>query len=141
LSGIQRVGGGPAAPATGRAGRSPGGFRLPGTSPGQAEETGAAAALAPSGLGLLGLQEHGDEAGRDAAARRRGDALVEELRALQAALLCDGLDAARLERLAALADAPEEAADSRLREAVAALGLRARVELARLRRRSDTSRN
>src|SRR5690606_13450144 len=88
---------------------------------------------------LLALQEVGNapppsaapQAERDRRARRHGAALLKALRGLQLALL-DGAepDAARLAGLAALAE-DEEAVDPVLREAIAAIVLRARVELAR----------
>jgi hypothetical protein len=95
--------------------------------------TGEADSVAEASLaGLLALQE---EAGggdvRDRAARRRGRDLLGELAALQRDLLAGAPGADRLERLAAMAESLPEAADPRLRDAVAAIALRARVEAAR----------
>ncbi len=87
----------------------------------------AAAALA----GALALQELGCEAPQDRAARRRGYDLLAALRALQRAELGDGLGPELLDHLAQLATEVPQAADPRLRDAVAALVLRARVEVAR----------
>jgi hypothetical protein len=94
---------------------------------GEAEEV-AEASLA----GLLALQEELDGGPvRDRAARRRGRDLLAELASLQRDLLAGGPDAARLARLADLADTVPEAADPRLRDAVNAIALRARVEAVR----------
>lgn len=129
MVGIRGVGPGAAT----RAGRGPrgagGGFRL---GPG-AEAAGAAAtqaAAAPSAIGLLALQETAPAAERDARARRRGEAMLRELAALQAELLAGRADPARLQALAALAEG-EAAADPVLAESVAAISLRVRIELAR----------
>jgi len=82
--------------------------------------------------GLLALQEEvGGGQARDREARRRGRDLLAELAALQRALLSGPPGAERLARLADLAAAVPEAADPRLREAVNAIALRARVEAAR----------
>ncbi len=67
---------------------------------------------------------------RDDAAQRRGHALLEEMEAMRRDLLRGALPAARLSRLAVLAEG-EAGADPALREVVEALSLRARVELAR----------
>ncbi len=67
---------------------------------------------------------------RDARARRRGDALLRSLRDLQLGLLRGTIDPARLRALADLVPG-EEAADPALAAALAAIRLRARVELAR----------
>jgi hypothetical protein len=80
---------------------------------------------------LLALQETAPAAERDARARKRGEELIEELSALQLALLSGRADPARLRRLATLS-VGEAAADPGLAAAVAGLQLRARVELARL---------
>lgn len=106
------------------------GFRLAEGAAGAARGVGGAAGVAAIGAGLLALQaEDGPEA-RDATARRRADALLEELRRLQLGLLGGGLDRGRLRRLAALR-LGEEGADPALREVVQSLVLRASVELAR----------
>jgi hypothetical protein len=129
--GVGRIGG---AAAPRRAVRAAGGFGLPGT--------GSAAAAATSSAGdvaaLLALQE--GERTRDLEppaerARRRARAALDELRGLQLELLRGGADPARLERLAELAEAEETLADPALREVVAGVALRVRVELARRRAR------
>lgn len=103
-----------------------GGFRLPA---GEA----AAAASGVAGLsasGLLALQSPMTAAERDAAAARRGEALLRELDTLQHGLLSGRLRESALRRLAQLS-AGEAGADPALRETLEALSLRARVELAR----------
>ena len=107
-----------------------GGFRLGGAAP-SASVAAAQGVAGVQALGLLGIQETAPAAERDARARRRGQALLEELSALQAGLLAGRADPARLRALAALTRG-ETAADPALAAAVAAISLRARVELARL---------
>ncbi|WP_137128243.1 flagellar assembly protein FliX [Roseomonas sp. HF4] len=129
-------GSGPARPARGaRAGG--GAFNLGG---GMAPDAAAAAeGVAPtSAIGLLALQEGAPAAERDARARRRGEAMLQGLAMLQAALLGGRLDPARLAQLAGLADGAP-AADPALQAAVAGIALRLRVELARLRIDPDLS--
>jgi hypothetical protein len=123
---IRGVGGGPAARG-GRAGRA-GGFRL--AAAGTSAAGGAAPASAAMAAGLLALQESAPAAERDARARRRAEAMLRGLAEVQAALLCGRADAARLAALAALTEG-EEPADPALAEALAAIRLRLRVELAR----------
>lgn len=95
--------------------------------------------------GLLGLQEHfppdavATPAARDREARRHGNALLAALAELQSLLIgTAGLSAGappdvRLlaGRLAGLAGSIPAAADPGLRSIVAAIGLRAQIELAR----------
>lgn len=111
-----------------RAPRGPGGFRLPGETPAAAPASPAAPAggvtLAPIAQGLSPEE-------RDAAARRRGQALLSELAGLQASMLRGGVPESALRRLAALAEG-EAGDDPGLREILDGLSLRARVELARL---------
>jgi class II flagellar assembly regulator FliX len=126
--------------ARGGAARSAGGFSLRATSAGIAAETAAASGTAAVGLSLLAVQENGGSAGRDAAARRRANAILDDLQGLQAELLVGRTDPARLARLAAL-QAGEEGTDSALREAVRAVALRARIELARRDRTANLNRS
>lgn len=120
---------GPAMPVGGgsRQVREAGGFRLP-----KAEGFGAAALAATSEVGMggmLALQElPGDEVA-DREARRRGQDLLEALTAMQRGLL--GMEESDPRRLARLAEAVPAADDPGLREAVAAIALRARIEVAR----------
>ena len=90
----------------------------------------ATAAAAPLD-GLLALQECAAEPLADREARRGAQALLAELAALQRDLLADAVRGERLGRLARLADGIPDAAQPGLREAVAAVVLRARIELAR----------
>jgi hypothetical protein len=108
------------------------GFAVPG---GQAE-----AALCPAAAteacevslgGMLALQEAESGAVRDREARRRGQEMLAELLRLQRALLAGHRDLPALRRLAALAADIPDAADPGLRQALAEVTLRARVELAR----------
>jgi hypothetical protein len=112
-------------------------FRLP-AEPAGASGT-AAAALPARGLdALLALQETaastGDPATRDREARRHGRDLLEELAALQRALLSgaagDAGDPA-LGRLGALLQSMPAATDPGLAAVLRAVSLRARLELAR----------
>jgi hypothetical protein len=64
---------------------------------------------------------------------RQAESALDELRALQLDLLRGGTDSVRLARLATLAGSTDLAGDPVLRDAVAAVRLRARVELARRR--------
>jgi hypothetical protein len=83
---------------------------------------------------MLALQEAGAEPVRDRAARRHGQAMLQLLAALQRAMLQGvGGDEAELTRLASLSAEVPVASDPALRQAVAAIALRASVELARRR--------
>ena len=123
-------GSGMASPAAGRAPARPrpgtGGFRLPGAEAGAAAAMGGVSAL--SATGLLGLEDQASDAERDAAARRRGSALLDALAELQKGLLSGQVSRAALGRLAALAEG-ESGADPALREILDQVSLRARVEL------------
>lgn len=118
----------------------PGAFALPGEAEAPAESALAGAA----GLfGLLALQEAVDTAAtaaaQDGAAHRHGEAVMDDLKDLQIALLSGR--AGDLSRLAARAGAGagRQAADPRLAAVIGAIRLRASVELARaaLRLESD----
>jgi hypothetical protein len=110
---------------TGAPRRSAGGrFHLPQATP----EAQAAAATATTGI--LALQQDWSPAEADAAAQRRGQAILQELAGLQLALLDGPADPSRLSRLALLAEG-EAGADPVLREILGEIILRARVELAR----------
>jgi len=129
MVGVRGVTGGVAAgrgraPARGSAG----GFSLGGALAGGA--TAAQAAAPAAATGLLALQETAPAAERDARARKRGEALLRSLSDLQLGLLDGSADPARLRALAALVPG-EDAADPALAAALAAIRLRARVELAR----------
>jgi hypothetical protein len=103
------------------------GFALPESGTGAVHGTESAT----SSLGVMGLEQGWTPAERDAAAQRRGSALLRELAGLQLALLDGAIEPARLSRLALLAEG-EAGADPMLREIMAEISLRARIELARL---------
>lgn len=103
---------------------APGRFQLPAA----AAEVPPAATIQPSGI--LALQAGWSPADADAAAQRRGQAILKELEGLQHTLLGGAPDPARLSRLALLAEG-EAGADPVLREILGEIALRARVELAR----------
>lgn len=97
---------------------------------------------APSGMaptssmdGVLGLQESGmgvgPDAGDDTPARRHVNVLLAELVALQRALLAGGDPASVLVRLDAMVDVSPATGSPALLGLLAAVRLRARVELAR----------
>ncbi|MCW3475122.1 flagellar assembly protein FliX [Limobrevibacterium gyesilva] len=124
---------GPAAPtgrSTGRAGAGRSGFSVPG----EARSSGTAGAAATSALslaGLLALQADDTDTVQDREARRRGRDMLDELNALQRALLGDTVDFTGLRRLATLAADVPAALDPRLRAIVNEITVRAKVELAR----------
>ncbi len=102
-----------------------------------AETAKTAPAAAPVEValgGMLALQEAESGAVRDREARRRGQDLLAALTRLQRALLAGEDVLAVLRTLAELSEDVPEAADAGLRAAVAAVVLRARVELARRQR-------
>ena len=81
--------------------------------------------------GLLALQEAGGDAAQDREARRHGYDLLAELGALQRDLLAGHPDDVQLQRLGRLADTVPAAADPQLRDIVAAIALRAKIEFVR----------
>lgn len=121
-------------------GRTAGRFRL---APAKAAAAGpprtdAVGALATVGAGLLGLQELGGAADRDAGASRRADALLDELARLQRGLFDQRESQTALTRLAALGTG-EDGADPALRGILRAIATRAAVELARRERSGSAS--
>ncbi len=112
-------------------GRLRGGFQVPDEA--AARDTAAAAApSALAGAAMLALQETMADPVGERAARRQGQDMLAELALLQRGLLsADGPSPAGLRRLAGLAAAAPQVADPRLRDALAAIRLRAVVELAR----------
>lgn len=111
-----------------RAGTAGTGFTLPEAE--RAPEAAAAGSVSAT-LGLIGLQQDVTDGERDAAAGRRGRAVLEELEGLQLALLAGRIDPGRLARLAELVEG-ESGADPALRAILRGISLRARIELARL---------
>ncbi len=87
--------------------------------------------IAPS---LLAVQESLEAAERDARAKRRAEAMLDELSAIQLGLLSGRLSESRLTALASLAREGEKAADPKLAAIAAEVEVRAAVELARLER-------
>ncbi len=81
---------------------------------------------------LIALQETIVASERDREARERAETMLDELAALQRAMLGGRVSEESLASLAALADQPGIAADPHLADVVAAVSLRAKVELARL---------
>ena len=80
---------------------------------------------------MLLLQQVEDGPTRDRQARKHGRAMLEGLSALQHELLDGDVSPGTLERLAALAEHCPEAADPALKDTLASVSLRVRVELAR----------
>lgn len=125
---MTRIGTIGAGASTRRAARGASGFTLPAARDGAATER-AAPVEAPT---LLALQEQ-PSVQPAMQSLRQAESALDELRGLQLELLRGGTDSVRLARLATLAGSAESAGDPVLREAVAAVRLRARVELARRR--------
>lgn len=80
---------------------------------------------------LLCIQEHDGDDPKDRGAKRRGRDLLRALAELQRTLLSAAGEAAALDRLGELASTPADASDPRLAHILAAIVLRARVEMAR----------
>jgi hypothetical protein len=122
----------PAARGPARASGRASGFAVP---PGRADSAAGTAAAAEATEvtlgGMLALQEAETESVRDRESRRRGQEMLAELLRLQRALLAGPPDRGALQRLAALAADLPDAANPALRQAVAEVALRARIELAR----------
>lgn len=111
--------------------RGASGFMVP-QEAGTAGEARAAGLGGVGGASMLALQEADVDRHGDRPARRRGEALLDTLAALQRELLAPGgPDAATLRRMESLVSEMPEAASPGLREAVEAVRLRAVVEIAR----------
>ena len=93
--------------------------------------TASAAAATPASF--LALQDTAPPHPDPRRAHRQASVALDELRGLQMDLLAGIADRARLARLAALASALPTTTDPTLREGMAAIALRARLELARRR--------
>ena len=117
--------------------RGTGAFRLPDA---QAAASGPAVADISGVMlsGMLALQSDASGEVEDREARRRGHDLLGALAELQRGLLSEAdpagsaPDPARMQRLETLVRAVPRAADRGLRDVVAAIALRARIEAARL---------
>jgi Class II flagellar assembly regulator len=94
---------------------------------------GVAPASATRLEGMLALQEGEPETVEDRAARRRGHDLLAALAKLQAGILAGQSEPKLLQSLAALASDLPVATAPALRDALGAIAVRARVELARRR--------
>jgi hypothetical protein len=88
--------------------------------------------------GLLALQDEAAPAQRDRAAKRGGEAVLAELSRLQAAML-DGRDGSMLDSLSETLARLPEAASPHLKSILAAIRIRAGLELARRGRFVTTS--
>ncbi len=107
-----------------------GGFRV-GSGADEAREANASTGVsAATAIGLLQVQELAPAGERNARAFRRGEDMLRELKALQLELLEGRADPARLQELIRLTQG-EKPADPGLAEALEAIALRARLELAR----------
>jgi hypothetical protein len=108
------------------------GFRVP---QGEAEAVSRGAQAGAAGpvdlAAMLSLQDVDPPQERDRRARRQGEGLLAALARLQQALLSGAGEGGALAELALLSSQVEIAATPALREAVAAIRLRAAVELAR----------
>jgi hypothetical protein len=126
MNGVRGVGGPTAAYRTASSAAGQAVFRLP-----TAAESSAAASASPilGALPLLAVQEAGDALERDRRAWRQAETALEDLSALQLALLEDADPGDILARLDGLR--LEAAADPALAEIVAEVRLRARIEAAR----------
>jgi hypothetical protein len=80
---------------------------------------------------MLSLQEADPALERDCSARRHGRSMLAALAALQRALLADGGACSTLSHLRCLAEELPQTADPALAAVLAAIRLRAKVELAR----------
>ncbi|MFN8983954.1 MAG: flagellar assembly protein FliX [Alphaproteobacteria bacterium] len=107
-----------------------GGFRVGSGADDTREASASGGVSAATAIGLLAVQELAPAGERDARAFRRGEDMLKELKALQLELLEGRADPARLQELARLTEG-EKPADPGLAEAVEAIALRARLELAR----------
>lgn len=107
--------------------------QIEGEAPAAAAVSGSAG-LAPIDA-LLALQEVPDSLARQAKARQRGEALLDELDQIRLSLLSGTLSRAKLERLAAVVAAERPKVDDpRLAQIIDEIELRAAVELAKLER-------
>ena len=130
MVGIRGVTGGTNVPGTRATRGASGGFRVSGGKDETREASAGSSVSAASAIGLLTVQEMAPAGERNARAFRRGEEMLQELKALQLELLEGRADPTRLQQLARLAEG-EKPADPGLAEALEAIALRARLELAR----------
>jgi hypothetical protein len=107
-----------------------GGFKVSDGKEEAKEASASSGVSAASAMGLLTVQELAPAGERNARAFRRGEEMLQELKALQLELLEGRAYPARLQQLARLT-VGDKAADPVLAEAIEAIALRARLELAR----------
>ncbi len=100
------------------------------TVPEPAIEAGHAVIASASIAGLIALQDEAAPARRNQAARRNGEAMLDDLSRLQAAFLGAQAPGAVSALRQALAASPQ-AADPQLNHILASIRLRARIELAK----------
>lgn len=119
-----------------RAGAAAGGpFAVPLAGEARAAAPPTVAAPDPASLlPLLALQAEDEATARNRRTQDRTRALLDELAALQSALLAGRAESGLLARLTSLASVPNEASDPRLAEIADWVALRASVMLARLER-------
>ncbi|MFM8614371.1 MAG: flagellar assembly protein FliX [Alphaproteobacteria bacterium] len=127
---IRGVTGGTTVPGARSTRGASGGFRVGGGADDTREANASTGVSAATAIGLLAVQESAPAGERNARAFRRGEDMLRELKALQLELLEGRADPARLQELARLTEG-ERPADPGLAEAVEAIALRARLELAR----------
>jgi len=127
---IRGVTGGTNVPGTRVTRNASGGFRVGGGADEAREANASTGVSAATAMGLLAVQELGPAGERNARAFRRGEDMLRELKALQLELLEGRADPERLQQLARLTEG-EKPADPGLAEAIEAIALRARLELAR----------
>ena len=115
---------------------SEGGFSVPVPADGRAQPApvGMAGTMTPVGSTvMLALQEQAARGTSDREARRHGRAMIEQLVALQRALL-SGAAAEMVDPLSSIARIDLQGVDPALAQILASIRLRARVELERLSR-------
>jgi hypothetical protein len=127
---IRGVTGGTNVPAARSTRGASGGFRVGGGADEAREANASTGVSAATAIGLLQVQELAPAGERNARAFRRGEDMLRELKALQLELLEGRADPARLQELIRLTQG-EKPADPGLAEALEAIALRARLELAR----------
>jgi hypothetical protein len=127
---IRGVSGGTNVPGTRATRAGSGGFRVAGGKDEAREASAGSSVSAASAIGLLTVQELAPAEERNARAFRRGEEMLQELKELQLELLEGRADPSRLQQLARLTEGAKPA-DPGLAEAVEAIALRARLELAR----------
>lgn len=134
---IEGISGVAAPPSVKRIGLARGGpaFRLEQAPSPEVEmpRSGAGEVSGATLAGMLTIQEQEADNVHDREARRRGSAVLDGLRRLQRDMLLGGVDPHHLTALAELTDDLTGASEPQLQALVAAISLRARIELAKCR--------